>query len=146
MKNLISYIVQNRIKMLFQTFDDDIRKQKFQTLDPWQFEKYCSYFIEKYMGLKVIHKKYDKGVDILAGREDKTGTLHQVIIQCKHHASDITPNYVRELNGSREFYPEAEEAILITSGHFSDGAITAAEELNIKLIDGRELTKISEKL
>lgn len=112
----------------------------------FDFEKDCARLLRS-RGMDVIHQAAqrdgDGGVDLYA--VDATG--QSWVIQCKCWAAhrEIPPAVVRELVGAIQLADRGmsttSRGVLITTSTFSTGAVSAATELGIELINGSEFQK-----
>ena len=85
----------------------------------------------------------DGGIDVYATKGRDFDEMNWVI-QCKcwHPKRKIPPNIIRELIGVLAGYPHGTRGMVITTSSFSSGAIEAATEANIRLIDGGEFMEL----
>jgi hypothetical protein len=77
----------------------------------------------------------DGGVDVELQKGSKKG-----VVSCKRYEGYVPPQYVRELYGTM-ISEGADEAFLVTSGYFADGAYDFVNGKPITLIDGPTLCK-----
>ena len=108
----------------------------------FQFERDVHKLMES-LGFAVEHiasaRRGDNGVDVFATKGSGLDEI-QWVIQCKcwKPSRKVHPNTVRELVGVLSEYPQGVRGMIVTTSSFSSGAITAAAEANIKLMDGAE--------
>jgi hypothetical protein len=97
-------------------------------------------------GFQVQHraaaKNGDSGVDLYATKGDDLDAINW-IIQCKCYTPThkVGPDKVRELHGALAAYPRGTRGMLVTTSSYTDGARTAAVELDIRLMDGDEFAR-----
>lgn len=112
-------------------------------IDPLAFERLLAdYYLEA--GYDVDHSgtgskrsTFDGGVDL---KLRKDGQL--TLVQCKReNAYQVTHNVIHELLGIK-VNQGASEAIVITTGEFTDAAKRAGATGHVRLIDGVELRKL----
>lgn len=100
---------------------------------------------ERGFKVEVTGRAGDEGVDLVARRLTDVGTQY-LIIQCKHYPDrPVGPRHVRELIGTWQDHRDANRAILITSGKFSDMANHLARKHKIDLVDGINLAEMTRK-
>lgn len=112
-------------------------KSRFTALKPAEFEQLIAQLYTR-MGFvtHVTPQSRDGGIDVVARRAGAVGRDY-VIIQCKHSpAGTIGEPAVRELIGTWQSTREATQAVLVTSGRFSEGALRIARDNRIELVDG----------
>lgn len=115
--------------------------KELDSLDGFEFEEFVARVFSKrgYEDVEVKEATSDKGKDIVMNK----GTVRYVV-ECKHQESVGRP-VVQKLQGAMAHENQSYqtvEGVVVTSGYFSKPAKTYAEKFGIKLIDGRELTKI----
>ncbi|MFL2947832.1 MAG: restriction endonuclease [Nitrospinales bacterium] len=129
------FISRSAINCLYQT----IEYPKDYKLKPdwFKFERDV-YTLMKNLKYSVTHiaasKNGDNGIDVYA----KKGKI-EWIIQCKCWSPryPVGPNIIRELMGTLIGFPNA-RGMVVTTSHFTSGAIQKADEHNIEHIDGAE--------
>ncbi|BDC17358.1 restriction endonuclease [Acidianus sp. HS-5] len=113
-------------------------------LDPISFEKFIAYeFLPKlgFKNIKWIGGSGDKGVDILALKEELDG-IHKYAIQIKRYTkTKIGEKTVRDLYSSMTLY-DCDKGIIITTSDFTADAIEVASKYNISLINGIRLSDL----
>ncbi|MEZ4619256.1 MAG: restriction endonuclease [Caldilineaceae bacterium] len=118
-------------------------KNSLNDLSPVDFERFIAQLYRN-MGYqaKVTKQSRDHGIDVYAKRLTHLGT-EIVIIQCKHYPTrTVGEAEVRNLLGAWQEFREAQYAVLVTSGTFSNDAIAFAQKHQIKLIDRPELLQL----
>ncbi len=73
-------------------------------------------------------RSYDKGIDLVLRRDNKV-----TIVQCKRYTDRVGVSAVRELNGVRSSWPNAEEVVLASLFDFTKEAKKAAAEYSVTL-------------
>lgn len=137
-----------RSRSASQMIYDEVSTAPAGSRPAWfDFEKDCLRLLTR-RRLRVVHQSAnragDGGVDLYAVGED-----HQSwIVQCKCWAQHRTvgPEIVRELYGAIALADKGalsrSRGILITTSAFSSGAVAAAAEFGIELIDGERFTTL----
>lgn len=119
--------------------------EQLQKMQPKHFEKLIAKLCHamKYESVTVTGGAGDGGVDVRAKRVDQWSPQlkHPVILQAKRYKKTVNRRYVDELIGvmTRE---KCNEALLITTGVFTDAAREAAADvkgLTLTLVDGTAL-------
>jgi hypothetical protein len=122
-KERICKETEEKIKTAMQ----DVRV--WASLDGVQFENYTSRIFRE-QGFEVEHtpRSNDKGVDLILNFEGQT-----TIVQCKAYNKNVGVSAVRELQGIKHLWPDANVFMVIALYGFSKQAKEFAEESNIKL-------------
>ena len=136
---------QTDLHALAKQMRDVARKQLHQYLlgmDPFKFEILVQYLLENigYTDVTTTSPTNDKGVDVIAQIELGITSVREVI-QVKRHRGSINRVVLDQLRGSLHRF-NAVRGTIITTGHFSKGALDAAFERGaapITLIDGEKL-------
>jgi len=114
------------------------------SLDPTSFEKFIAdEFLPKlgFKNIKWVGGSGDRGVDILAWKEELDG-IHKYAIQIKRYTSTkIGEKTVRDLYTSMKLQ-DCDKGIIITTSDFTVDATEVASKLNILLINGFQLAKL----
>ena len=102
------------------------------------FETVCQHLIEN-MGFETETTKAsgDGGIDLIVYNH-KPLLSGKYIIQCKRYSGSVGEPIIRDLYGVVTS-ERANKGILMTTGYFTNSAITFAEEKPIELIDGEKL-------
>ena len=115
--------------------------------DPYQFERIVAETIKGlgYEKVSVTKGSGDRGADVKAELPLESGLLVSTIIQCKLYSQDNTVghSYIRDLIGSMMIH-EADEAYLVTTSDFSQGAyaeVLDGFEDRIFLVNGKMFNK-----
>ncbi len=113
-------------------------------LDPTSFEKFiANEFLPKlgFKGIKWVGGSGDRGIDILAWKEELDG-IHKYAIQIKRYSNTkIGEKTVRDLYTSMKLQ-DCDKGIIITTSDFTVDATEVASKLNILLINGIQLSKL----
>jgi SNF2 family DNA or RNA helicase len=81
----------------------------------------------------------DRGIDLIARRDDEVGGEVVLYIQCKNHASPVGVEVVRELNGALPKHLPGTRGVLVCPSGFTASAITFAQERGLALWDRHHL-------
>lgn len=115
--------------------------ENLETMTGIEFEGFCKRLLET-MGFEVQQTKEsgDGGIDLVAYNHKPLfeGTY---IVQCKRYKGSIGEPTIRDLYGVITS-ERANKGILITTGYFTNSAISFAAGKNIELIDGEKLNKL----
>lgn len=108
-----------------------------------EFELLCKNLIDK-MGFvtEITKASSDGGIDIIA-YSNKPMISGKYIIQCKRYSGNVGEPIIRDLYGVITA-ERANKCILITTGFFTKAATQFAENKQIELINGYELSKLLE--
>lgn len=120
-------------------------------VDPYQFERIVAETIAKmgYEKVSVTKGSGDRGVDVKAELPLESGIHVSTIFQCKLYSPNnvVGHGYIRDLIGSMMIH-EADEAYLITTSEFSQGAhaeVADGFEERIFLVDGEMFNRLRRK-
>lgn len=119
-------------------------------LNGFEFEELVADIFRKkgYKKVRVSPCTGDEGRDILMEEEDEQNGTIPVVVECKHHKSNIGRPVVQKLHSAVITLEGSglKKGIVVTSGFFSPQAIEyvrkinqQSDDLKIELIDGREL-------
>lgn len=108
-----------------------------------EFELLCKNLIDK-MGFvtEITKASSDGGIDIIA-YSNKPMISGKYIVQCKRYSGNVGEPIIRDLYGVITA-ERANKGILITTGSFTKAATQFAENKQIELINGYELSKLLE--
>ena len=107
-------------------------------MEGYEFEEYLkSLFFYLGYAVEVTPKSRDYGADLILVKDSQ-----KIIVQAKRYNKTVGSKAVSEAAGALKHYL-ANEAWVVTNGHFSDQAETLAKENNIRLIDREELMELS---
>lgn len=114
-----------------------------ELLSSVEFELLCKNLIDK-MGFvtEITKASSDGGIDIIA-YSNKPMISGKYIIQCKRYSGYVGEPIIRDLYGVITA-ERANKGILITTGSFTKAATQFAENKQIELINGYELSKLLE--
>lgn len=125
--------------------DQELREYSGEALhiaDPYQFERIVAETIKEmgYEKVEVTRASGDRGVDVKAKLPTQAGITISVIVQCKLYSDGniVGHSYIRDLIGTMMIH-EADEAYLITTSGFSQGAYSEVAdgfEERVFLVDG----------
>jgi HJR/Mrr/RecB family endonuclease len=113
------------------------RQQDLTRVHPAKFEQITADLLTRdgCTRTAVTGRSGDGGVDVRA----VTPAGHRLVVQCKRYAaaSRIGPDKIRELAAVATH--ERALALLVTTATFTDGAVRAAEQFGVGLVDGPTL-------
>ena len=117
-------------------------------------EKYMQYYFEKFYKYNVKlnwnTNSFDWGIDLKWIRQ-KNGKEDYLIVQCKNYSiKDITETQIREFKGSISIdkylkYKEKTKVYFITTSKFTEKAKQFAKEVDINLVDFKNISDLQEK-
>lgn len=131
----IEYFINEYEKASFNIHQD------INTLSGIEFENICQLLVSR-MGFEVEPTKAtgDGGIDLIAYNHQPF-LEGKYIIQCKRYSGSIGEPILRDLYGVVTS-ERANKGILITTGYFTQSAISFAEGKPIELIDGDKLNNL----
>lgn len=93
------------------------------------YELLCASMLERLgWSVELTRVSGDFGADLIATKDSR-----RIAIQCKRYAGSVGVRSVQEALMGKSYY-DALEAVVISTGSFTNGAITAALKSNIKLL------------
>lgn len=118
----------------------------FLEMEPYEFEEFVADLWD-YMGYEtnVTPKSGDGGKDVIATRDEATTTIKEVI-QVKQYGKGkkVQRPVVQQCAGIKQSSTDIDIFRIISASEFTNGAIKEANDSNIKLIDGDELSDLIE--
>lgn len=109
-----------------------------------EFEEYLKRLLEqKGWRVETTPLTRDKGIDLIAKREDEVGVEVSLYIQCKNHSSPVGVGTVRELNGALPKQLAGARGVLVCPSGFTGDASAFAKERGITLWDWHHLFELS---
>jgi len=112
-------------------------------MDPYQFEQLVSEIWELYDYETTVKKgSGDRGIDIEASKNAPYSQYD--LIQTKRYSENNTigSSQIRNYSTLYNQVPKADIVILVTTGYFTSEAERLADDLNVKIVDGDEISKI----
>lgn len=141
-------LYESSIEMLAQ----NLQKQIIEILDDSKFEKLIKWYINKsgaeYSEIPAKNesgKKIGADADIVA---EFQSLKHIIYIQAKHHKGETSDWAVHQI---KEYFSQKSDGdpdysyakwVISTCDNYSDEAIKAAKEYNVRLIDGKEFARM----
>lgn len=129
---------------ILQQNDNDKNKLFLRYIrNPYKFEQYCADLLAKEgYNAKVTSQTNDGGFDIVL--QTKDGRKGLVECKCYQPDSSIGRPLLQKLVGANAV-EKAELLFFITTGRFSENALTFAKQTNVICIDGDSLLKLHQK-
>lgn len=116
----------------------DLEIKNLQSLDGWQFEKYCSTLFSKLgYSVRMTSGSGDFGADLILNNE--------ISVQCKLYSNPVGLRALQEVYSSMARY-KTTSACVVTNSTFTRQAIEYAQDAGIKLIDCTTLKLLIEKV
>ncbi len=115
--------------------------EKLYAMDPTEFEHFIAdCWKEIGFSANVVPDEDDLGIDVIAQRQDPWREKHA--IQVKRYQPDSTINLGTIRNyGAIDKMVDGDKSFLVTTAQFTENARKAAQDLDVELIDGIELTE-----
>jgi SNF2 family DNA or RNA helicase len=105
-----------------------------------EFETYVQRLLErKGWRVETTPLTRDRGIDLIARREDDVGVEMSLYVQCKNHASPVGVEVVRELNGALPRHLSGAHGVLVCPSGFTASAVAFAKERGLVLWDRHQL-------
>jgi len=105
-----------------------------------EFEVYVQRLLErKGWRVETTPLTRDRGIDLIARRDDEVGVEMTLYVQCKNHASPVGVDVVRELNGALPRQLSGAHGVLVCPSGFTASAMAFAKERGLALWDRHHL-------
>lgn len=117
--------------------------EKLQQIDAYHFEQFISELWEhRGWETEVTGKSNDRGIDVIATKEEPYP--EKLIIQAKrHHPSNrVGSPDIQQYSALKGQEENVDKVLIITTSGFTDEALSVANDLNIKCIDGSALANL----
>lgn len=125
---------ESRASVGLEDMDDD----EFEELvaDIWE---------EKGWNTKVTQSSQDKGIDVIAKKNDLYD--QKVLIQAKNYSqgNKVTSSEIQQYASLRQQENNVDEVIIVTKSSFTSSAKYRSDDLNVKLVSGEELDELYEE-
>lgn len=116
---------------------DDGNRKDLVAMNPYEFESFITSFLLKlnYDNATRVGGAGDRGIDIQA----KNVRGNTTIFQCKRWLGNVGGEPIQRLHSQMVLNTNVDEAICITTSHFTEQGKQEAKATGVKLIDGSEL-------
>lgn len=105
-----------------------------------EFERYVQRLMKrKGWRVETTPLTRDRGIDLIARRDDEVGVEMTLYVQCKNHASPVGVEVVRELNGALPKHLSGARGVLVCPSGFTAAALAFAKERDLALWDRHHL-------
>jgi SNF2 family DNA or RNA helicase len=105
-----------------------------------EFEVYVQRLLErKGWHVETTPLTRDRGIDLIARRDDEVGVEMTLYVQCKNHSSPVSVEVVRELNGALPKHSSGARGVLVCPSGFTAAALAFAKERGLALWDRHHL-------
>lgn len=112
--------------------DEQLMKANVNTLSGMDFERLMAiYYTDEGYAVRIVGGSGDHEVDLIL--TDKKG--YKIAVQCKRWKKDVGNDIVLRLKAGKQVHG-CYDAWIVTTSHFTASARSAAEKLNIRLING----------
>lgn len=120
--------------------------RRLRTMDPYHFEQLIADIWQETQGwnTEVTQASRDWGADIV-GRPP--GHDQVTVVQAKRYAEDnpVSSNQIQQYAGLKAIDSEVAGVTVVTTGYFTDPALQAAKNAEVKCINGDELIQFIEQ-
>lgn len=116
-------------------------------VDPIQFEQFIAeLWTHRGWNTTLSSESGDKGIDVIATRDEPFS--QKQLIQVKRYGEENTVGSpeIQQYGSLKHQEPGVDTVVVVTTSQFSSQAEELAEQLNVKLIDGKGLSKLIEQL
>lgn len=126
--------------------DWDLDKDIQRPLNPIEFEELVADTWEDIKGCstELTQESRDGGVDVIAEFSGLSSSgvsplnVDKIVIQVKRYSSRISIGAIERMEGVRR-RQQADKAVFVTASEYTGPAEDAAEDLDIKYVDGQDL-------
>lgn len=115
-------------------------------LDPYDFEYLVADVWEKRgWDTEVLQQSNDMGIDVIARKEDPINQTH--VIQAKRYGpqNKVGGPDIQQYASLLQQRPEADSVVVVTTSDFTGQAQQLAQNLNVKLVNGKEFAEMLEE-
>jgi len=117
-----------------------------RSLPPRHFEQFVADVWQERQGwsTEVMEAGPDKGLDVI-GKPPAGGA--KTAVQCKRYASGnkITSRDIQQYAALRQQWDDVEGVTVVTTSSFTKDAEELAEQLDVKCLDGNDLTQLVQR-
>jgi len=125
------------------TLDQEELISGLHQINEYDFEQVIADLWERQgWSTEVTQESNDKGIDVIAERDEPFD--HKHVIQAKKYepSNAVGCPEIQQYASLRQQIDNVDAVVIITTGRFTSNAKEAADELNVKLINGEKLYKI----
>ncbi|GAA0259827.1 restriction endonuclease [Haladaptatus pallidirubidus] len=129
------------------TWDPDHLRRRLQSMDDFDFEHLIADLWEAQgWNAEVEQQSGDAGVDVRVTRSSPYN--RKSLIQAKRYSDDnpVGGPAIQQYSALKQQEPDTDEAIIVTTGRFTNSAKDRAKDLNVKIIDGKGLVSLIDGL
>lgn len=117
------------------------------TLEPYHFEEFIADVWQERQGwqTEVTTASNDRGVDVMGqppGRPNR-----KTAVQCKRNAPNnpVGRPKIQQYNSLKQTYNDVVSVTVVTTSYFTDNALSEADRLGVKCIDGEQLVELIDR-
>ena len=121
-------------------------KEDYSNLTPDEFEHHVADLWEKQgWSTKVTSSVADKGIDVIAHKNEIYP--EKALIQAKKYepGNKVTSSEIQQYSSLKQQEDNVDEVIIVTTSSFTSNARARARDLNVKLINRKDLSKLRKK-
>jgi len=132
----------NREDLTVAPFHEQLRQ-----LDPYEFEQ----FVADLWSLQgwettVSQQSSDRGIDIIATKSQPIEQKHVLQVKRYGDGNTVGSQAVQQYSSLRQQEPGTDMVVIITTSDFTRQAQELADQLNVKLVNGPELSQLIEQV
>jgi len=117
-------------------------KSSLQNLQPDEFEAFvASVWSSMGWSTEVTRSSRDEGIDIVATKSEVYTQKAVIQAKCYSDENKVGRPDIQQYSTLKEQVPDADTVIVVTSGSFTSDAKDLAEQLNVKIVNGVELSQ-----
>lgn len=116
---------------------------RLQQLDEYEFERFIADLWDQIgWDTQLTKGSNDRGIDVIATKE--TPYPEKILIQAKRYRPNnrVGSPAIQQYSSLKQQESNVDKVLVVTTSSFTDGALSVANDLNVKCIDGATLTKI----
>lgn len=121
--------------------------ERLRQLDPYELEQFVAdLWSLQGWETEVSQQSGDRGIDVIATKNHPVEQKHVMQVKRYDEGNNVGSQAVQQYSSLRKQEPGTDTVVIITTSEFTRQARELASQLNVKLIDGRDLTDLINQL
>lgn len=119
--------------------------KQLRSLDPTDFERFIAEVWERRgWETELTTTSGDGGIDVIATKDQPVPEKRLIQAKCYGNGNNVGAPEVREYDSLNRTNPDADLTLIVTTSSFTKPAEQTASSLDVKLVDGPQLSQIIE--
>lgn len=119
--------------------------KQLRSLDPTDFERFLAELWERRgWEAELTTSSGDGGIDVIATKDQPVPEKRLIQAKCYGNGNNVGAPEVREYDSLNRTNPDADLTLIVTTSSFTKPAEQTASSLDVKLVDGSQLSQIIE--